>query len=112
TETHEMVDWLLALRDGMPKDDLRFRLTRLLNDDAVQSHFDLVMIDAPPRFSTGTINALCASTHLIIPTVLDQMSAEAVIYFSRDVASMRRDLFPGLELIGVVPTLVHQATGF
>lgn len=112
TETHEMVDWLVAVRNGTPTDDLRFRLTKLLRDDAIQNNFDIVLIDAPPRFSTGTINALCASTHLVIPTVLDQMSAEAVIYFSRDVAAMKKNLFPQLRLIGVVPTLVYQSTAF
>lgn len=112
TETHEMVDWLVAVREGRPTDDLRFRLTTLLRDDAVQKNFDIVLIDAPPRFSTGTINALCASTHLLIPTVLDQMSAEAVIFFSRDVAAMKRDLFPDLRLIGVIPTLVYNSKKF
>lgn len=104
TETHEMVRWL----SGNTQDDVRFRMARLLQDPIIKDQFDLVLIDAPPRFSTGTINALCASTHLIIPTVLDQMSAEAVIYFSRDVAAMRSRLFPNLRLVGVVPTLVYQ----
>lgn len=108
TETHEMVAWLT----GRSADDLRFRLSRLLQDPLVKQKFDVVLIDAPPRFSTGTINALCASTHVVIPTVLDQMSAEAVIYFSRDVAAMRKKLFPQLRLVGVVPTMVHQATEF
>lgn len=112
TETHEMVDWLVAVRSGQATNDLRFRLTTLLKEDAVQKNFDVVIIDAPPRFSAGTINALCASTHLVIPTVLDQMSAEAVIFFSRDVAAMKRDLFPDLRLLGVVPTMVFQQTGF
>lgn len=112
TETHEMVDWLSALRNGQQPDDVRFRLTQLLQSDVVQNQFDYVMIDAPPRFSTGAINALCASTHLLVPTVLDQMSAEAVVYFSRDVTAMKKELFPEIKLIGVVPTLVYQATGF
>ncbi len=108
TETHEMVQWL----SGNSGDDLRFRLAKLLQDDKVKEQFDVVLIDAPPRFSTGTINALCASTHLIIPTVLDQMSAEAVIYFSRDVAAMRTRLFPSLRLIGVIPTMVFESKEF
>lgn len=112
TETHEMVDWIVAVREGRNTDDARFRLTTLLSDDIVRSSFDIVLIDAPPRFSTGTINALCASTHLVIPTVLDQMSAEAVNYFSRDVAAMRAYLFPNLLLAGVVPTLTWRATEF
>lgn len=112
TETHEMVDWLTALRAGQRPDDVRFRLTQLLQSDVVQKQFDYVIVDAPPRFSTGAINALCASTHLLVPTVLDQMSAEAVVYFSRDVTAMKKDLFPDIKLIGVVPTLVYKATGF
>lgn len=108
TETHEMADWLLARRSGEPVDDVRFRLTRLLQDEAIQREYDIVLIDAPPRFSTGTINALCASTHLLIPTVLDQMSAEAVIYFSRDISAMKQNLFPHLKLAGVIPTLTWR----
>lgn len=110
TETHELVDWIVALRNGQETDDIRFRLTELLRDDAVQTQFDYVLIDAPPRFSTGTINALCASTHLVIPTKLDRMSVEAVIYFSRDVDRMRSKLFPGLKLVGVVPTMTKIGT--
>lgn len=112
TETHALVDWIVAIRGGQQVEDVRFRLASLLRDNAVQEHYDLVLIDAPPRFSTGTINALCASTHLVIPTILDRMSVEAVIYFSRDVARMKQKLFPDIKLVGVVPTMVRQATGF
>jgi chromosome partitioning protein len=111
-ETHTMVDWLNGTGEHKQTDDVRFRLTRLLNDELVRRHFDIVLIDAPPRFSTGTINALCASTHLIIPTVLDQMSAEAVVYFSRDAVAMKQALFPKLRLAGVVPTLTWRSTEF
>lgn len=110
TETHQLVDWVVALRNGQDTSDIRFRLTELLRDDAVQKQFDYVLIDAPPRFSTGTINALCASTHLVIPTKLDRMSVEAVIFFSRDVDRMRPKLFPGLKLVGVVPTMSKIGT--
>ena len=110
TEAHELVDWVVALRTGQPTDDVRFRMSKLLRDDAIQKRYDVVLIDAPPRLSTGTINALCASTHLIIPTILDRMSVEAVIYFSRDIDRMKAKLFPNLKLIGVVPTMVQYGT--
>lgn len=109
TETQSMVAWLDRLREGRAEPDVRFRLTKLLSDPVIKANFDAVLIDAPPRFSTGAINALCASTHLLVPTVLDQMSAEAVVYFSRDVAGLRTDLFPRLRLIGVVPTIVYRS---
>ncbi len=110
TEAHELVDWVVAQRTGQPTDDVRFRMTEFLRSDEVQKKYSVVLIDAPPRFSTGTINALCASTHLVIPTILDRMSVEAVIYFSRDIDRMRAKLFPGLRLIGVVPTMVQYKT--
>jgi chromosome partitioning protein len=103
TETNVMIDWICDMRNGKKVDDIRFRLEALLHDRTVQDEFDIILIDAPPRFSTGAINAFCASTHLIIPTVLDAMSAEAAVYFSQDIAATRQKLFPDLELVGVVP---------
>lgn len=112
TETHAMIDWIKALDEGKSPLDARFRLTTLLKHDCVQKEFDIVLIDSPPRFTTGAINAFCASTHLLIPTVLDRMSAEAAVYFSRDVAAMRQTLFPNLQLVGVVPSMTYRSTGF
>lgn len=107
-ETQEMIDWILKRRNKVPTDDIRFRLERILTDRKIQSEYDVILIDAPPRFSTGAINALCASTHVLIPSVLDTMSAEAAVYFSQDIAAMRQELFPQLSLIGVVPTMTYQ----
>lgn len=112
TETQSMIAWLDRLRNGIQEPDVRFRLGHLLSEPIVKTDFDIVLIDAPPRFTTGAVNAFCASTHLLIPTVLDQMSAEAVVYFSRDLTAMRNDLFPRLSLIGVVPTIVYQSGSY
>lgn len=112
TETHAMIDWIKALDEGRSPNDARFRLTNLLRHECIQKEFDIVLIDSPPRFTTGAINAFCASTHLLIPTVLDRMSAEAAVYFSRDVAAMRQTLFPKLQLVGVVPSMTYRSTGF
>jgi chromosome partitioning protein len=47
----------------------------------VQDHFNRIIIDAPPRLTTACVQALCAATHVIIPTVLDKLSSEAVHNF-------------------------------
>lgn len=86
--------------------EIRYNLSQFLRSDAVQKAFDIVIIDAPPRFTTASINALCASTHILIPTILDGMSTEAVVFFSQELASMRQLLFPKLKFLGVVPTMV------
>ena len=112
TETNVMIDWICDMRNGKKVDDVRFRLEALLHDRTVQDEFNIILIDAPPRFSTGAINAFCASTHLIIPTVLDAMSAEAAVYFSQDIAATRQKLFPDLELLGVVPSMTYRNETF
>jgi Mrp family chromosome partitioning ATPase len=56
-----LMEWLLGEAD----DDLRFRLANILHLENVVNQYDLVLIDAPPRLTTGTMNALCASTHLV-----------------------------------------------
>jgi chromosome partitioning protein len=74
----------------------------------VQKSFDLVIIDAPPRLSTATVNAFCASTHVLIPTILDSMSTQAALNTLGVVRQFRQMLNPGLEVLGIVPTLVSQ----
>jgi chromosome partitioning protein len=79
-ETKLMLRWLRRL--GQP--DIRYNLARVLMSDHVQSQkkgFDIVLIDAPPRLTTGAMNALAACTHLLVPTKLDMLSAETVRSF-------------------------------
>jgi hypothetical protein len=76
-ETRLQLQWL----SGEAVGDIRYNLARALLDKSIQSHFDRVVIDAPPRMTTGLMNALCASTHLIVPFVLDTLSAERVGLF-------------------------------
>ena len=91
------------------ENEARFATHRVLSDPAVQKNFDIVLIDAPPRLSTGTVNAFCASTHVLIPTILDSMSTQAALNTLKVVSDFRDKLNPGLEVLGVVPTLVSKA---
>lgn len=104
-ENELMTEWLLG-HTGDP----RYNLSSILRSDEIQEKFDLVLIDCPPRITTACINALCASTHLLIPTLLDEMSAQAAEYFSLQVKRMKASLFPKLNLLGVVPSITQQAT--
>jgi cellulose biosynthesis protein BcsQ len=106
-ENHLMIEYLLH----EDRDDGRYRLAKLLLNEDVSNTFDIVLIDAPPRLTAGTINALCASTHLLIPTVFDKLSAEAVGTFVKGVHVLKTHLNPMIELLGVVGTLTYQQTG-
>lgn len=103
-EYRTMLHWLL----GETKDDVRYRLAELLLSDAVQTEYDYVLIDAPPRASTGAINALCASHAIIVPTVLDSLSVDAAGLFLTRANTSFRTLNPALDFAGVVGTLTKQ----
>ncbi|MEO0549973.1 MAG: ParA family protein [Pseudomonadota bacterium] len=88
--------------------DIRFALQKILHSRACAEDWDVVIVDCGPRFTTSTINALCASTHIVIPTILDEPSAQAVGYLSKEFEDHKQELFPDLNLLGVIPTLVAQ----
>ena len=67
--------------------------------------FDVALIDAPPRLTAATINGFCASTHLLVPTVYDKLSAEAVGTFLNGVRTLKNALNTQIDLLGVVGTL-------
>jgi len=101
-ENRAMVHWLSNESPG----DVRYRLAEVLHGQ--HRPFERIIIDAPPRLTTGTIQALCASTHLLIPTVLDRLSGEAVGNFLNQILSMRESLFPHLKFAGVCAQLVSS----
>ena len=103
-EFRTMLNWLL----GDSKDDVRFRLANLILTEEVQNEFDYVLVDAPPRASTGAINALCASHALLVPTVLDSLSVDATASFLTRASASFRPLNPALEFAGVVGTLTKN----
>jgi cellulose biosynthesis protein BcsQ len=82
--------------------DLRYRVADVVRTQAVRKKFDVVIFDCPPRLTMGTINALCASTHLIIPTILDFQSAPPVDLTLQSLKDIKRRLNDDLKLLGVV----------
>jgi len=103
-EERLMQRWVL----GIIEDDVRYNLAKVLLASEIQSNYDVVLIDVGPRLTLGAINALVASTHLVVPTMLNQLAAERVGYFLRN-ASIFRDLFnPNLKLAGILGTMTFQ----
>lgn len=104
-EDRLMVEWLL--QEG--GDDVRFRLANVLLQDGIREKFDVVLIDCPPRLTTGTINALCASTHVLVPTIFNPIAAEPVANFIGTAKGLMDQLNPKLEFLGVVETMTPPA---
>lgn len=107
-ENRMLLRWLLKPSE----DDPRFALTRILAEVAVlpkDKRFDLVLIDTPPRLGLATINAFCASTHVLIPAILDGASILNVQALLEQIDRwFRNDLNRQIKLAGIVPMMTSQ----
>jgi chromosome partitioning protein len=94
--------------------DAYTRLRDLL-EDPVLAAFDLVLLDTPPSLGVLTVNALAASSHLVVPMNPSLYSMQGTNDLMRTVSKVRSNLNPGLSLLGVivnafdsVPTITRQ----
>jgi chromosome partitioning protein len=118
-----MVEWLLKTRCVTTRNildaavkffrgklfhdrDVRYTLANILHSDAVRDAFDLIIIDCPPRLTTSEVQAFCASSHVLIPTILERTSAEAVYTICQQIETLRQaGVCPHLKIMGVVGTM-------
>lgn len=107
-ESRAVFKWLT----GEDKRDIRYNTHRILSSTLIRAKYDIVIIDAPPRLMTATVNAICASTHILIPTILDGVSASAAINTVDAILKIKKALSPSLKIMGILPTFVSQAAVF
>lgn len=84
-ENRLMLQWLL----GHANDDARYRVADALLGPRIQSVYDRVILDTPPRLTIGFVNALTAATHLIVPVQLNGLSVAAVRSFCATLDAFR-----------------------
>lgn len=104
-ENRLMVEWLIAKQTV----DIRYNLARTLHEPGIQDKYDIVLIDAPPRLTTASIQAFCAATHVLVPTVLDGLSEEASGGFVSQLAT-NKQLWPHLKLLGAFGNMTTRLT--
>lgn len=72
--------------------------------------YDVVLIDSPPSLGLLTVNALTASTGVVIPVQCEYLALEGVSQVLSTIDLIRRSLNPGLELLGVLMTMYDGRT--
>ncbi len=72
--------------------------------------FDFILIDTPPNLSLLTVNALAAANELLIPVAASYLAMRGVRSLLDSVWLIRARIHPGLQLAGVLPTLVQAHT--
>ena len=88
--------------------DSHFKLKDHLS--SVMSDFDAVVIDCPPALGLLTVNALVASTHLLIPIQSSYFALEGTDDLLETIEKVRSRANPALHILGVVITMHDKRT--
>lgn len=88
--------------------DAPFRLKDKI--DPIANNYDVVILDTPPTLGLITVNALVASTHLIIPIQSSYFALEGTDDLLETIERIKARPNPQLEVLGVVVTLHDRRT--
>jgi len=77
---------------------------------AVEANFDVIVIDCPPALGLLTVNALVASTHLLIPIQSSYFALEGTDDLLETIEKVRSRANPQLRILGVVITMHDKRT--
>lgn len=105
TESRLLMQWLLK---EQPEVDVRYRLAHLLLRPEIRENYALIILDMPPRMTMGSVNAMIASHHFLVPTILDKLSVEAISLFLSQLKAVKGELDLEIDLAGIVATLTRQ----
>jgi chromosome partitioning protein len=81
-------------------------LSHFLN--SVRLEYDFIFIDTPPSLNLLTLNALCASDHVLIPVQPEFFSLEGIVKIRESIKDIQARWNPKITIIGVLPTQVSN----
>ncbi len=85
-----------------------FRLKDKIKDTAGQ--FDYIFIDTPPTLGMITVNAMVASTHVLVPIQSSYFAREGTDDLLETIEKIKARPNPNLQLLGVVITMHDKRT--
>jgi chromosome partitioning protein len=88
--------------------DAHFRLKDKI--DKLGGEYAHIVIDCPPALGLLTVNALVASTHLLIPIQSSYFALEGTDDLLETIEKVRQRPNPGLRILGVVITMHDKRT--
>ena len=88
--------------------DGHFRLRDKI--EGARKRYDAILIDTPPTLGMITVNAMVASTHILIPIQSSYFALEGTDDLLETVEKIKSRPNPNLQLLGVVITLHDKRT--
>lgn len=77
---------------------------------SVDDQYDIVLIDSPPSLSLLTVNGLIAAKYVLLPVQAEFYALEGLGQLLETMKLVRKGMNPGLELLGVLPTMMDSRT--
>ena len=88
--------------------DAQFRLKEKM--EAASREYDYIIIDTPPTLGMITVNALVASTHVLIPIQSSYFALEGTDDLLETIDKIKKRSNTNLQLLGVVITMHDKRT--
>jgi len=76
----------------------------------IQNYYDFIFIDCPPSLGLLTINALCASQNVVIPTATDYLAYRGLKLLLETIKKVKENLNENLNIAGVIATFYDSRT--
>src|SRR5919109_111366 len=76
----------------------------------ISSDYDFVLVDTPPSLGLLTINALVASTGVIVPVQCEYLSLRGLVQLENTLTMIRENLNPIVRIAGILPTMYDSRT--
>lgn len=70
----------------------------------IRQDYDFILVDTPPSLNLLTLNALCASNHVLIPVQPEFFSLEGIVKIRDAIQDVQVRWNSNLSIIGVLPT--------
>ncbi|MDT8440188.1 MAG: AAA family ATPase [Desulfuromonadales bacterium] len=71
----------------------------------IETDFDYILIDCPPSLGLLTINALTASSRVLVPLQCEYYAMEGLSQLINTIRLIQRELNPKLQLLGILLTM-------
>ncbi len=76
----------------------------------VRERFAYTLLDCPPSLGPVSVNALAAADRVVVPVQAEYLALEGLVQFLDTLATIRRELNPGLEVSGLLVTMHDERT--
>lgn len=74
----------------------------------IKEHYDFIIIDCAPSLGLLTVNALTASTGILIPMQCEFFALEGLVHLTNTCSLIKRSFNPQLQIEGIILTMVDK----